>query len=74
MLVLFCDNDEIGRGNTWKDIGMHTYPHTAVQSYIYNNGYIYSTGENTWFRCDITPVLIEDVPKVLQTLVLLLNL
>ncbi len=45
MLVLFCDNDEIARGDTWEDIGIHTYPHTEVQVHIYSHGYVYDTVE-----------------------------
>jgi hypothetical protein len=41
---------------------------------IYDGGYIYSPKmTTTWWRCDLTPVLIHDVPKELRALVLLLT-
>lgn len=41
---------------------------------IYNGGYIYTKYlVNKWWRCDFTPVLLADVPKELQLLVLLME-
>lgn len=43
---------------------------------IYNGGYVLITGErphNGWYRCDLTPVLLEHVPKILRLEELLLN-
>lgn len=40
---------------------------------IYQKGYLHKTlaGGDSWYRCDITPVLLQDVPKHLQLLALL---
>ena len=43
---------------------------------IYNGGYLYfpdSRNNQRWIRCDLTPVLIEDAPKELRALVLILG-
>lgn len=45
---------------------------------IYNGGYLYNpidlrAGVVVWYRMDGTPMLLEDVPKPLRTLVLLLT-
>jgi len=44
---------------------------------IYNGGYAYRPGITgslwKWRRCDMTPCLIEDVPKELRALALLLT-
>lgn len=41
---------------------------------VYNGGYVYlPTDPIGWYRCDLTPLLIEDVPKELRTAVLLLT-
>jgi hypothetical protein len=39
---------------------------------IYNGAYIYK--ESEWFRCDMTPVLLDYVPKEIRLLKLLLLL
>lgn len=44
-------------------------------SEIYNGGYLYDVRAHPsghWFRPDMTPALLEEVPKTLQTLLLLL--
>lgn len=48
-----------------------------VGTEVYNGGYVYVVNVlgceyRTWYRCDFTPMLIEDVPKTLQALLLLL--
>jgi hypothetical protein len=42
---------------------------------IYNGGYIYTTQDEPpcWYNCDFTPCLIEDVPKELRALLLILT-
>jgi hypothetical protein len=41
---------------------------------IYDGGYIFSPSTSTvWWRCDLTPVLLADVPKELRALALLLT-
>lgn len=74
MLILFYDNQEFYRYATWKELKVDIYPHTQVQSDVYNGGYVYKTDDHTWYRCDGMPVLIEDVPKLLRMLQLALNL
>lgn len=45
-----------------------------VPDEIYNGAYLYDATEREWFRMDRCPVLLEDVPKILRMLVLVLNL
>lgn len=40
---------------------------------LYNGGYLYRIQNKDWYRMDLTPLLIEDVPKELQLSVLLLT-
>ena len=40
---------------------------------VYNGGYLIGSSRK-WYRCDLTPVLDEDVPKELKTLALLMGL
>ena len=74
MLILFYGNQEFGRYATWKELKVDIFPHTQVQSDIYNGGYVYKTDDRNWYRCYDTPVLIEDVPKHLRMLQLVFNL
>ena len=56
---------------------MNEWLHGVFRLEIYNKGYIYTkTFEDkhmTWYRCDYTPVRLEDVPKEYRTMVLLLT-
>lgn len=57
-------------------LGLSRYIQTYIGPEIYNGGYLYSPGSGVpyaWFRCDLTPVLTEDVPKELRLLVLLME-
>jgi hypothetical protein len=77
MLILFYGNQEYSRYSTWKELHKDLYPHTQVQSDVYNGGYVLARGNNPkvdWYRCDMTPVLLVDVPKRLRMLQLVLNL
>lgn len=47
---------------------------SVVGPEVYNGGYVYSPESRKWYRLDLTPVLIEDVPKILRMLILVLNL
>jgi hypothetical protein len=41
---------------------------------IYDGGYMYYPNAKTeWWRCDLTPVLLADVPKELRAFALLLT-
>jgi hypothetical protein len=41
---------------------------------IYDGGYLYAPALNKpWWRCDATPVLLDQVPKELRALALLLT-
>lgn len=44
---------------------------------IYNGGYVYwptnPYNGSPWYRCDLTPVLLENVPKEYRVLALLLT-
>lgn len=40
---------------------------------LYNGAYLYALSSHNWYRCDLTPVLIEDVPKELRLLALLMS-
>jgi len=64
------DNDK--EYNTWSRAACHGSPE------IYNGAYVHVPTRSPWqgcewFRCDLTPVLLEDVPKELLLSVLLLN-
>lgn len=74
MFILFYGTQEFGRYASWKEMKDDIYPHTQVQSDVYNGGYVYHIEFHEWYRCDLTPVLIEDVPKIHRMLVLVLNL
>lgn len=43
----------------------------SAESEIYNGAYLHHNGD--WYRPDLTPVLLDDVPKELRTWVLLLG-
>lgn len=53
------------------------YLHTNWGLEVYNGGYIYASKDHgktwEWFRCDLTPVFHEDVPKEYILLELLLR-
>lgn len=49
------------------------YTHSTWGSEIYNGGYLWHGSLQEWYRCDLTPVLLEDVPKELLMLKLLLT-
>jgi len=68
MIILFYGTQEYGRYIAWKEMRMD------ISEEIYNGGYVYQTGPREWYRCDLTPCLIEDVPKIQRMLVLVLNL
>jgi hypothetical protein len=72
--VLFYGNQVFGEYDSWKEIRKELFPHTEIQTDVYNGGYVYVTTTQEWFRCDHTPSLIEDVPKQLQMLALVLNI
>jgi hypothetical protein len=74
MLILFYGTQEYGRYIAWKEMKADISPQDHVPSDVYNGGYVYLTTTREWYRCDLTPVLIADVPKILQMLVLVLNL
>lgn len=74
MFILFYGTQEFGRYIAWNEMQKDVFPHTSVQSDVYNGGYVYATTNRAWYRCDYTPVLLEDVPKVQRMLVLVLNL
>lgn len=44
---------------------------------IYNEGYVYWPSNpyrgSLWYRCDLTPVLLQDVPKEYRVLALLMT-
>jgi hypothetical protein len=44
---------------------------------IYNGGYLYAAVSDStpcrWWRCDLTPLLDDEVPKELRLLLVLLN-
>lgn len=51
-----------------------TYIKANYGQEIYDGGYIHSPQlTTTWWRCDLTPVLLADVPKELRALALLLT-
>lgn len=51
-----------------------TYLNLRLNPEIYNGAYEFHTkGNPPWYRMDWTPVLLEDVPLELRTLLLLLT-
>lgn len=59
------------RTYTRKDMYAQISP--VITPEIYQGGYVYLPEDRQWFRCDLTPVLDEDVPKDLKALLLLLS-
>lgn len=58
--------------NSLGGVAHHIYHQLGGE--IYNGGYLYLPSENhRWLRADLTPVLLEDVPKELRLLVLLME-
>jgi hypothetical protein len=74
-LVVFYGTQVFGEFDSWKEY--HQYLRSMEDYHeVYNGAYVH-VPENKytrWYRSDKTPVLIEDVPKVLQMLALVLNL
>lgn len=68
MIILFYGMQEYGRYIAFKEM------HKDLPNEVYQGGYAYTTTERKWYRCDLTPVLLEDVPKRLRMLQLILNL
>lgn len=63
--------------------GLQLYSDTAYTPALFelpDGAYIYypagqeSINHNKWFKADLTPVLLEDVPKPLRALVLLMGI
>lgn len=53
----------------FRDFRLHT-----VGQEVYDGAYYFNAHEREWYRMDGTPVLLEDVPKVIRMLALVLNL
>jgi len=53
--------------------GLRGYRLARLGAEIYNGAYLFAPNKK-WYRCDLTPVLDEDVPKELKMLVLLMDL
>ena len=57
---------------------MGQYLHSNWGLEIYNGGYIHWPAnphkDSAWYRCDLTPVLLTDVPVELRALCLLLDI
>lgn len=64
LLISFEDNASF---NNWRRMQPNCWPE------VYNGGYVYRPTDQTWWRMDITPVLIEDVPKEIRMQALLLT-
>lgn len=74
-LYVFHENQLYGEYNNWYCMRIYGVP--PISDDIYQKGYVLSRENNPgidWYRCDGTPVLIEDVPKPLRMLALILNL
>lgn len=72
MLTVFYGEQIYGTYERWSDLRDAILPDRE----IYNGCYVYMPNDGLlrfWYRGDTTPVLIEDVPKVLRTLVLLMG-
>lgn len=62
--------DKFKEFDTWRRACIHGAPE------FYNGAYVYNHDDREarhWYRMDCTPVLLNDVPKELRLLVLLLT-
>lgn len=73
---LFYAGQLVGEYSSWFP-SMSQFLHTNWGLEIYNWGYLYASKDYgrtyEWFRADGTPVLLEDVPRELRMLNLLLS-
>jgi hypothetical protein len=67
--TVFYGNQVYGEYFHWKDFRLDT-----LGPEVYNGGLYFNSHEREWFNLDGTPVLLEDVPKLLRMLALVLNL
>ena len=77
MITVFYGRQVYGEYIAWKEM----WKHITVSDTLYQEGYVYAPNgspknkdDKKWYRCDGTPALLEDVPKTLQMLTLVLNL
>lgn len=72
MLIMFYGEQEYDRYLNWTGIRRAELPEE-----VYNGAYVYNTAPNSdqvpWSRADGCPCLIDDVPKVLRTMILILG-
>lgn len=71
MLTVFYGEQVWGTFKSWAE-----FKHTETPLEVYNGCYVYMSNDGLnrhWYRGDITPCLIEDVPTVLRTMVLLME-
>lgn len=75
--TLLFHEGELVEAFTDTPFNMKQYLHTNWGLKIYNNGWVYRPSlpynGSPWYRPDLTPSLIADVPKDIQLLALLLK-
>ena len=64
LLISFEDNVSFQQ---WRRMLPNCWPE------VYNRGYALSTAGQEWWRMDLTPVLINDVPKEIRVMALLMQ-
>lgn len=74
--ILFYGGQVVQRFEPGENVSCSYLLHTQWGSEVYNGGYIYWPGVdhdriNAWYRCDLTPVLLADVPKEYRLLALI---
>lgn len=67
--IVFYGNQVYGEYNRWTQ-----FSQIHVGSEVYNGAVFFNTINRCWYNLDGTPVLLEDVPKTLRMLALVLNL
>ena len=74
---LFYGNQFVGEIERGGTVSISRQIKALYGQEIYDGGWVYAQWPNTypyeWWRCDMTPCLIEHVPKELRALALLLT-
>ena len=73
---LFYANELVQEFAHGEEVTCRQYLHTQWGSKVYNEGYVYwpeaRHNGSCWYRCDLTPVPLTNVPTIYRTMVLLL--
>lgn len=72
-ITVFYADRLYGEYDRYSDPG---YAEARSNSEIYNGAYLLiriTNGDRAWYRMDLTPVLLEDIPPSIRALALLLS-